>query len=153
MERDFGELRRTKRKPQKDHQHSQGESYRVCQGLWPSLMFGKEDIEPQNFWASSKSHVATTYLCMHFCINYICWSNQVKYYETEMHCAKQDVATLLYDEANIFSVRYFHLKAQANWLSRLATQVTIFDTHVRALNLVARLKLTTKSIVFLACMF
>ncbi len=41
--------------------------YRVCQGLWPSLMFADEDIEPQNFWASSKSHVATTYLYMHLC--------------------------------------------------------------------------------------
>ncbi len=58
MERDFGELRRTKRKPQKDRQHSQGESYRVCQGLLPSLIFGNEDIEPKN------------------CIG---WSNQVKY--------------------------------------------------------------------------
>ena len=33
------------------------DSYWVCQGLWPSLMFADEDIEPQNFWASSKSHV------------------------------------------------------------------------------------------------
>jgi hypothetical protein len=32
-------------------------------------MFANEDIEPQNFWASSKSHVATTYLCMHLCSN------------------------------------------------------------------------------------
>ncbi len=39
---------------------------------------------------------------MHFCSNYIGWSNQGKYYEIEMHCGKQDVATLLYDEANIF---------------------------------------------------
>jgi hypothetical protein len=70
-------------------------------------MFGNEDIEPQNFWASSKSHVATTYLCMHFCSNYIGWSKKVKYYEIEMHCAKQDVATLLYDEANIFQFNIF----------------------------------------------
>ncbi len=42
-------------------------NYRVC----PSLMFTDEDIKPQNFWASSKSHVATTYLCMHLCSNYI----------------------------------------------------------------------------------
>ncbi len=68
-------------------------SYRVCQGLWPSLMFADEDIEPQNFWASSKRHVATTFLCMHFCSNYNGWSNQGKYYEIETHYAKQDVAT------------------------------------------------------------
>jgi hypothetical protein len=47
--------------------------YRVCQGLWPSLTFADEDI-------------------IHFCSNYIGWSNQGKYYEIEMHCAKQDVA-------------------------------------------------------------
>jgi hypothetical protein len=29
----------------------------------------------------------------------------------------------------IFSVRYFCLKTQADWLTRLATQVTIPDTH------------------------
>ena len=68
-------------------------TYRVCQGLWPSLMFADEDIEHQNFWASSKSHVATTFLCMHFCSNYIGWSNQSKYNEIETHYAKQDVAT------------------------------------------------------------
>jgi hypothetical protein len=56
-------------------------------------MFSDEEIELQNFWASSKSHVATTYICKHFCSNYIGWSNQGKYYEIEMHCAKQDVAT------------------------------------------------------------
>jgi hypothetical protein len=56
-------------------------------------MFAGEDIEPQNFWASSKSHVATTYLSIQFCSNYIGWSNQNKYYEIEMHCAKQNVAT------------------------------------------------------------
>jgi hypothetical protein len=56
-------------------------------------MFADEDIEPQNFWASSKSHVATTFLCMHFCSNYIGWSNQGKYYEIEVHFAKKDVAT------------------------------------------------------------
>jgi hypothetical protein len=67
--------------------------YRVCQGLWPSLMLANEDIEPQNFWASSKSHVATTFLCMHFCSNYIGWSNQGKYYKIETHYAKHDVAT------------------------------------------------------------
>ncbi len=65
-------------------------------------MFADEDIELQNFWASSKSHVSTTYLCMHFCSNYIGWSNQGKYYEIEIHCAKQDVATWLDDEENIF---------------------------------------------------
>ncbi len=81
--------------------------YRVCQGLWPSLMFGSEDIKPQNFWASSKSHVATTYLCMHFFSNFIGWSNQGKYYEIEMHCAKQDVATLLYDGANNYQFNIF----------------------------------------------
>jgi hypothetical protein len=51
-------------------------------------MFGDDDIEPQNFWASSKSHVATTYLCINFCIPY-----QGKYYEIEMHGSKLDVAT------------------------------------------------------------
>ncbi len=48
--------------------------YRVCQGFWSSLMFADEDIESQIFWASSKSHVATTYLCMHFCSNCSGWS-------------------------------------------------------------------------------
>jgi hypothetical protein len=67
--------------------------YRVFQGLWPLLMFANEDIKPQNFWASSKGHVATAYLCMHFCCNYIVWSNQGKYYEIEVHFARQDVAT------------------------------------------------------------
>jgi hypothetical protein len=56
-------------------------------------MFADEDIKLQNFGASYKSHVATTYICMHFCSNYIGWSNQGKYYEIEMHCGKQDVAT------------------------------------------------------------
>jgi hypothetical protein len=56
-------------------------------------MFSDEDIEPQNFWASSKSHVATTYLCKQFYSNYIGWSKQGKYYEIEIHCAKQDEAT------------------------------------------------------------
>jgi hypothetical protein len=60
-------------------------SYRVCQGLWPSLKFANENIEPQIFWASSKSKAATTYLCMYFCSNYIGWSNQGNYYEIEMH--------------------------------------------------------------------
>ncbi len=39
--------------------------------------------------------------------NYIGWSNQGKYYEIEMHCAKQDVAIWLYDEANIFQFNIF----------------------------------------------
>ncbi len=91
-------------------------------------MFANEDIEPQNFWASSKSHVATTFLCMHFCSDYIGWSNQGKYYEIETHYAKQDVATWLLDEANIFQFDIFVRKKQANWLSRLATRVTIFGT-------------------------
>jgi hypothetical protein len=56
-------------------------------------MFADEVIEPQNFWASSKSHVATTYLCMYFCGNCIGWTNQGKYYEIEMYCVKQTVAT------------------------------------------------------------
>jgi hypothetical protein len=56
-------------------------------------MFADEDIKLQNFWASSKSQVATTYLHMHFCSNYLSWSNQGKYYEIEKHCAKQVVAT------------------------------------------------------------
>jgi hypothetical protein len=57
------------------------------------LIVADEDIKPQNFWASSKSHVATTYLCMQFCINYIGLSNQGKYYEIEVQLAKHDVAT------------------------------------------------------------
>jgi hypothetical protein len=57
------------------------------------LKFADEDIEPQNFWASCKSQVATTYLCIRFCSNYIGWSNQGNYYKIVMHCAKQDVAT------------------------------------------------------------
>jgi hypothetical protein len=56
-------------------------------------MFAGEDIKPQNFWASFKSHVATNYLYMLFCSNYIGWSNQGKYYEIEIHGAKQNVAT------------------------------------------------------------
>jgi len=55
-------------------------------------MFADEAIKPQNFWASSKSHVATTYLCIKLCSS-IGWSNQGKYYEIEVHFAKQDVAT------------------------------------------------------------
>ncbi len=98
-------------------------SYRMCQGLWPSLMFADEDIKPQNFWASSKSHVATTYLCMYFCCNYIGWSNQGKHYEIEIYCAKQNVATWLYDEANIFQFDVFV------WKHRLTTWVTIPDKH------------------------
>ncbi len=70
-------------------------------------MFVNKDIEPQNLLASSKNHVATTYLCMHFCSNYNGWSNQGKYYEIEIHCDKQDVATWLYDEANIFQFNIF----------------------------------------------
>jgi hypothetical protein len=70
-------------------------------------MFADEDTEPQNFWASSKCHVATTYLCIHFCSNYIGWSNQGKYYEIEMYCPKQDVATWLYDEANAYKFDIF----------------------------------------------
>ncbi len=97
-------------------------SYKACQGSWPSLMFADEDIEPQNFWASSKSHVATTFLCMHFCSNYIGWSNQGKYYEIEVHFAKKDVATWLYDEANIFQFDSFVRKHRptgwAGWLPR-----------------------------------
>ncbi len=38
--------------------------YRVCQGLWPSLMFANKNIEPKIFWASSKSQAATTYACI-----------------------------------------------------------------------------------------
>jgi hypothetical protein len=57
------------------------------------LIVADEDIETQNFWASSKSHVATTYLCMQFFSNYIGLSNQSKYYEIEVQFAKQDVAT------------------------------------------------------------
>jgi hypothetical protein len=57
------------------------------------LIVADEDIEPQNFWASSKNHVVTTYLCMQFCSNYIGLSNQDNYYEIEVQFAKQDVAT------------------------------------------------------------
>ncbi len=62
-------------------------------------MFANEDIEPQNFWASSKSYVASTYLGMQFCSNYIGWSNQGqgRYYEIEMHYGKQNVVTWVYD--------------------------------------------------------
>jgi hypothetical protein len=56
-------------------------------------MFADEDIELKYFWASSKRHVATTYLFMQFCSNFIGLSNQGKYYEIEVHFAKQDVAT------------------------------------------------------------
>jgi len=70
-------------------------------------MFANEDIKPQNFWASFESHVETIYLCMTFFSNFICWSIQGKYYEIEMHCAKQDVATLLYDEANNYQFNIF----------------------------------------------
>jgi hypothetical protein len=70
-------------------------------------MFADEDIEQQNFWASSKSHVVTTHLSMHFCSNYIGWSNQGKFYEIEVHFAKQDVATLNYDEAYIYQFSIF----------------------------------------------
>ncbi len=70
-------------------------------------MFANEDFKPQNFWASYKSQVATTYLYMHFCSNYIGWLVQGKYYEIEMHCAKQNVATWLFDEANIFQFDIF----------------------------------------------
>jgi hypothetical protein len=57
-------------------------------------MFANEDIKLQNFWASSKSHVATTYLSMHLCSNYIGWSNQGKYYKIEAPFAKQDVIVI-----------------------------------------------------------
>ncbi len=70
-------------------------------------MFADEDIELQNFLASSKNHVATTYLWMHFYSNFIGWSNQGKNYDIEMYCDKQDVATWLYDEANIFQFNIF----------------------------------------------
>ncbi len=80
---------------------------RSVSGIVPSLTFTVEDIKLQNFWGSSKSQVATTYLCMHFCNNYIGWSNQGKNYEIKMQCAKKDVATWLYDEANIFQFNIF----------------------------------------------
>ncbi len=32
-----------------DYGHWRPENYRACQGLWPSLMFADENIEPQNF--------------------------------------------------------------------------------------------------------
>jgi hypothetical protein len=57
------------------------------------VIVANEDIKPQNFWASSKSHVATTNLCMQFCSNYIGLYNQGKYYENEVQFAKQHVAT------------------------------------------------------------
>ena len=83
----------TGRLQERDGSRRKGDYHRVCQGLWPSLMFADEVIEPQNLWALSKSHVATTYLCMHFYSNYIRWSNQGTYYEIEVHFAKQDVET------------------------------------------------------------
>jgi hypothetical protein len=57
------------------------------------LIVADEDIELQNFWASSKSHVATTCLFIQFCSNCIGLSNQGKYYEIEVQFAKHDVAT------------------------------------------------------------
>jgi hypothetical protein len=57
------------------------------------LIVADENIEPQNFWASSKSHVSTTYLYMQFFSNYIGLSNLGKYYEIEVQFDKQDVAT------------------------------------------------------------
>jgi hypothetical protein len=57
------------------------------------LIVANEDIELQNFWASSKSYGATTKLCIQFCSIYIGLSNQGKYYEIEVQFAKQDVAT------------------------------------------------------------
>ena len=60
------------------------------------------------------SQTKRTYLCMQFCSNYNGWSNQGKYYEIEMLCAKQNVATWLYDEANIFQFDIFV------WKHRLA---------------------------------
>jgi hypothetical protein len=57
------------------------------------LIVADEDFKPRIIWASSKSHVATTYLCLQFCSNYIGLSNQGKYYEIEVQFAKQDVAT------------------------------------------------------------
>jgi hypothetical protein len=53
------------------------------------LIVANEDIKPQNFWASSKSHVATTYLSMQFCSNFIGVSNQGKYYEIEVQFASR----------------------------------------------------------------
>ncbi len=70
-------------------------------------MFANEDIKTQNFWASSKSQVATNNFWRHFCSNYNGWSNQVKYYKIEMHGAKQDVATWLNHEANILQFDIF----------------------------------------------
>ena len=63
---------------------------------------------------------------MQFCSYYIVLSNQGKYYEIEVQFAKQDVATWLFDEANIF--QFDIQKTKADWLSRLATRVTIFGT-------------------------
>jgi hypothetical protein len=57
------------------------------------LIVADEDIKLQNFWASSKSHVAPTFLCMQFCSNYIVLSNQGKYYEIEVQFGKQNLAT------------------------------------------------------------
>jgi hypothetical protein len=102
---------------------------RVCQGLWPSLTFANENIEPQIFWSSSKSQATTTFLCKYFCNNYIGWSNQGKYYDIEMHWAKQDVATWLYDEAIIFQFNIFlsentgQLAKQAGYLAHPVTGV------------------------------
>jgi hypothetical protein len=56
-------------------------------------MFADEYIKPQNFWALFTSHVTATYLLIQFCSNYFGLSNQGKYYEIEVHFAKQDVTT------------------------------------------------------------
>ncbi len=45
----------------------------MCQGSRPSLIVTNEDIEPQNFWASSKSHVAQhIYACNFVVITLVC---------------------------------------------------------------------------------
>jgi hypothetical protein len=88
-----------------------GSCYQVCQRLWPSLTFADEDIKPQNFWASSKSHVATTHLCMHFCGNYIGWSNQGKYYEiSDTHGG--DLARTWVSNSNVYKGLAGRTKAQ-----------------------------------------
>jgi hypothetical protein len=85
-------------------------------------MFADEDIELQNVWASSKSQVATTFL--------ITLVGPTNVSIMKLKC------TLLnrmwqhdFKMKQIFSIQYFCPKTQANWLSRLATQAMIPDTH------------------------
>jgi hypothetical protein len=64
-------------------------SNRKIFGLHPKVML------PQHIYA------------LQFCGNYIGLSNQGNYYEIEVQFVKQDVATWLFDAANIFQFDIF----------------------------------------------